>query len=134
MGMIYRRSEKLVCWSGSCGRQFKTAMLLLAHQNECNHFSMICCVCDYTFYDKVSARRHAKAVHFPDNHLCLQCTEERSFKRRDRLHQHQLKEHGEIRCDQCGEGFTQGRYLRQHVLHNHKLEKLNGQFFVKVEC
>ena len=80
--MMYKQKEKFICWSGSCAREFYSVTLLLAHQYECSHIGLQCCVCDLTFSEKAGMRNHAKAIHFPEQHFCLQCTQERSFKRR----------------------------------------------------
>ena len=129
MRMIYKQKEKFICWSGSCRREFYSSTLLLAHQYECSHFGLQCCVCDVTFFDKGSMRYHVKSVHFPEQYFCLQCSEEVSYKQKHSLYRHQLNVHGVIKCNQCGRGFSAGKYLREHVLQNHDYKPIKIEIF-----
>ena len=116
---VKQENGKFICQYRYCGRQFASSMLLLFHQFADQHLDLLCCVCNKTFNFKHHLKRHIKSAHLQEQHICTQCPDRRSFTRKDKLNAHQLKQHGMIVCDQCGAGFSEGKWLRDHVSKYH---------------
>ena len=110
---------ELMCYS--CGVEFNSSMLLLVHQFENRHLDDWCCVCHKTFGQRGNLRRHIQSQHLQQQFPCYQCTDRRTFTRRENLHAHQLKHHGMITCEKCGAGFNEVKWWKEHLTkHHHK--------------
>ena len=116
---VKRESGKFICLSENCGKVFTSSMLLLFHQFSDKHLGLLCCVCNKTFSFQQTLRRHIKSAHLQEQHVCSQCPDQRSYTRRDKLNAHQLKYHGMIMCDKCGAGFSETKWLKDHITKYH---------------
>ena len=95
-------------------------MLLLYHQLEDKHLTLLCVACDKQFANSSHLRRHIRSMHLQEKFICLQCQDQRIFTRKDSCRDHQLKVHGCVQCDICGGGFTSLKLLKEHVFSQHK--------------
>ena len=89
-----KQDTKLRCLKGSCGQDFSSVKLLLAHQYEKYHLANLCSACDKTFTELKTLRRHIKSLHLQEQFVCQQCLEVHSFNKRDNFFVHQLKCYG----------------------------------------
>ena len=110
---------KFTCCSGDCREEFSSTMLLLGHQFHHGHLGIYCCVCNKSFSRKDKLRRHIQSVHYQERFKCTLCSEKRDYNRKDALHAHQLKVHDMIMCDKCGAGFSETKWLKDHVAKYH---------------
>ena len=112
---------KFRCFSGYCRQEFSSPSILLNHQFYAGHLDIYCCVCDKTFSRKDKLRRHVQSVHLQERFQCKLCPEKRAYNRKDKLNAHQLKTHGMVMCAKCGAGFSETKWLKDHVAKYHQL-------------
>ena len=112
-----------MCTKGSCGKEFNSRVLLLFHQYENSHLGVYCCMCDKNFSTAAVLRRHVKSSHLQmqEQYVCPLCPDKRTFGRKDNFHRHQRQLHGVITCEYCGTGFTDGKFLAEHISAHHAM-------------
>ncbi len=110
--------DTLTC---GCGRKFEDATSLYHHQLELQHFTDLHCnLCNRRFSKASNFRRHNETLHAGTQgaHRCCSCF--KTFRRRDNLQDHQLRQHRVISCSYCSASFPDRGTLREHVRDVHK--------------
>lgn len=85
-----------------------------------------CTLCDKTFYDKSHLARHRR-MHTGEKPYCCDICQ-KTFSCRDSLHLHKFAhEHPDCKflCSLCGLSFDARKALREHQVHEHKMDTAN---------
>ncbi len=101
-----------------CGMSFLNAWAMLQHQIDTTHMRRDCAVCNKSFSDNGSLKRHIKTVHGSKVFICRYCGGK--YNRRDNFRQHQLKAHQLLTCDYCERIYNDFKELNNHVATQHK--------------
>jgi len=114
----HRRTHYVSC--GFCDKLFPTEKHLQRHKQSQHGLGFECVKCKKTFMDQKKFTRHVKTHTRPFS--CLFC--DKSFARRDRLHNHEVAKHQKINekchrkqfsCTLCDRTFFDQSNLRRHV-------------------
>lgn len=79
-----------------------------------------CNICDRTFLLKAQLTNHTKKVHLMErNHICSECGQ--GFYQKQYLREHMIKHNGERihKCEVCQKSYARKKTLREHMrIHN----------------